>query len=365
MKNKLIKSVILASSLLVSIGICGVLKVGNASAADVPNYIHSRISKQVNHMSYRQRIAQLFVVEVGNNTSANNRYIRKYHPGGILLKGNNFTASRANDRYQVKNMQKASGHNLLIGTDVEGGEVNRLSTISPYPHYLSPSNEYSRHGLSGIRSEYNAIGKNMDNLGLNWDYAPDADPSNGYMSFRTVKRGPYITAKYVHNAVQGLQNHKVAATVKHYPGYRGNQDTDYYPTYSNINHKTYQNDLVPFKKNGNSDSIMTNSVIYKRIARSPANLSRNIIMPLRDHYNGVIITDSLNTGAIRHYLRHRHGSADYYSLKAGNTMVMNSDLSSKLSGLVNDMHKGYLSKELIDTDVGRVLTLKYKLGLKY
>lgn len=220
-------------------------------------------------------------------------------------------------------MQKASGDHLLVGTDVEGGEVNRLGAVNPYPDYLSPSREYDRYGLKGISREYNAIGRNLHNLGLNWDYAPDADPSNGYMSFRTVKRGPYTAFKYVRAAAKGLQFHRVAATAKHYPEYRGNTDTDFYPTYSNIKRRTYRNDLIPFNRNFKDlDSIMANSVIYSKISKAPANLSRRIIMPLHNHYQGVIVTDSLGTGAIRHYIRYHNRSADYNALRAGNTMIL-------------------------------------------
>ena len=361
--HKILKSILLASStLLVAISVISASHMAHAQRNYVPSQVQNTINNQVNHMSNRRKLEQLFVV-----TSPSNHYIHSYHPGGVLLIGNDFT-TRSAIRARINSMQRASGHNLLIGTDVEGGEVNRLRNIYPHPNYLSPSAEYSHAGMNGIKREYNAIGRNMRNLGLNWDYAPDTDSGSGYMRFREVKRRPWTTANYARNAVSSLQHHNIAATAKHFPGYRGATDTDFQPTYSNINKRTFRNDLIPFYHGavkGHADSIMTNSVIFSKISNRPAMMSKSIIMPLRNHFGGVIVTDTLGGGAVRHFVDTHSGSADYNALKAGNVMIVSDDLPSHIGSLTKDLNKGYLNKRLINNDAKRILELHYKLGLKY
>lgn len=331
--------------------------------------VQDTITRQVSHMSWRQKISQMIVgANLSNNPSQAAKEVRRYQLGGVLLNGN-----ITRDKRLDYSMQRASHNSLLIGTDQEGGEVSRLSyNPSRYP---SPRAAYRRGGWRGITKAYSYSAWKLRKLGINWNYAPDADvATSGYMNQyqRSFGKGPKMTAKYISYAVPAIQHQHVAATLKHFPGYgNANKDTDFASVISNRSIAYLKrNDFLPFKAgiNKDVDSVMITNIILNKVQRSvPATLSRKDISLLRNdlHFNGVIVTDSLDAKSISSYAYRHHVSPAFLAMKAGNDMIMTSGSRKYTPQLTWAVKHGKLSKKQINASVRRILTMKAKLGLNY
>jgi hypothetical protein len=76
---------------------------------------------------------------------------------------------------------------------------------------------------------YEITGCELRAIGINTDYAPDADvnvnPANPVIGVRSFSSDPELVAENVSAAVSGLQDQRVTATAKHFPGH-GDTGTD-------------------------------------------------------------------------------------------------------------------------------------------
>ncbi len=367
------------------VGLSSLVVLGSAQASVGQNRVRKtqvktesvadKLHQKVARMSTDEKLGQLFVTAVGNNNRANRHNIRKYHLGGLILMGNNFTGNRSSFKHKLRAYQRSAKIPLTISTDQEGGTVSRLSTnpkISGHSVYLSPQQADHRGGMKKVLSLYRYQAKQLHNLGINWDFAPDADVSFNKGSFiydRTFGKGYAKTANYISQVVPAIQHYHVAASLKHFPGYGSAADTHTGSAVVNKSVKKIEReDFLPFKagiKNG-VDSIMVTHIILSRIAKKPASLSHRVISLLRHRlgFQGVIVSDSLQMGAVTNYAVHHHVYRDVEAFKAGNDVLLSSDYKRGIPELRRALKKKQISYHHLDQSVYRILKMKQKLGLK-
>ena len=167
--------------------------------------------------------------------------VRRWHLGGIILLDHNtldparpeLSTGNVDDRAQITalttGLQQAaladSGVQLLIGTDQEGGQVQRITDGVPGAR---PSCNSSRLDPTSLRCSYQNLGQQLRPLGVNQDYAPVADvvrTAGGVIGDRSFGPDPAVDSRDVLAAVTGLQAAGVLATLKHWPGH-GSTPTD-------------------------------------------------------------------------------------------------------------------------------------------
>ncbi|MHA6600283.1 LPXTG cell wall anchor domain-containing protein [Lactobacillus gasseri] len=116
-----------------------------------------------------------------------------------------------------------------------------------------------------------------------------------------------------------------------------------------------------------ADSVMVTHVIYNKIdPEYPASLSPKINSLIRNNcnYNGVIVTDALEMGAITDFAKeHGNASVDVLAVKAGNDMIMTTDYATGIKEIVSAVKAGEIPESQINASVTRILQLKNKLGL--
>src|SRR5687768_810952 len=106
-------------------------------------------SDRIAQMSLEQKVAQMFMVTLhgGGMTQVGAEFLRRWHPGGVVLFAANVTTpdqvTRLTNDFQTT-ITEAGGPPLIIAVDQEGGVVARLTegfTMFPAPFVTTASGE--------------------------------------------------------------------------------------------------------------------------------------------------------------------------------------------------------------------------------
>jgi len=243
--------------------------------------------------------------------------IRRWHPGGVILIDTNnldpqrpsLSSGNVSGAAQITalttGLQKAAladtGLPLLIATDQEGGRVQRIKhgvTLLP------PQRALARTSPAAVTCSYYGLGRQLRALGVNQDFAPDADvvtTSAGVIGDRSFGPDPVVDASAVRAAVTGLQDAGVLATLKHWPGH-GSTNTDSHANLAVINQSAaaWRNqDRVPFAQSAPiAAGIMVGHLALPALDPTgrAATFSPALVTGLLRRelgYSGLIISDSL------------------------------------------------------------------------
>lgn len=341
-------------------------------------------------------------VQTSNNEI--DEIIGKYDIGSVILFAANFNSDAKVNVELTNSLQKAAmnkelGKNnipLLIATDQEGGIVYRLTggTALPGNMALGATGNTDNAVLAGkiIGSELNAVGVNVN-------FAPDADvnnnPNNPVIGLRSFSSNPQIAAKFVSAYIEGVQSQNVATTAKHFPGH-GNVATDSHtglPSIGSTKDELYKTELVPFQAaiDAGTDMIMTAHIQFPNVVTEkiysakkgenmspPATLSREILTDIlrgEMHFDGVIATDSMTMDGVAGYFD--VNERNLLAVRAGvdildipfNDISSWADMESKLVPLINAFVDAYtkeggyngieLSLDELDKSVERILIAKF------
>ncbi|MBM6414664.1 glycoside hydrolase family 3 N-terminal domain-containing protein [Lacticaseibacillus paracasei] len=367
------------------IGSIGLYSPPKIVKADSTSVTDADINTYISNMTLDQKIGQMFVVRTSQDTDKARADIAKYNLGGLIVYGVDFTsvggttAKEAQNNFKTKmqSFQSSASLPLLIGVDQEGGTVSRLSQnplIANGRSFPSPQTAYANGGMANVTKEASEVGTILKNLGINWNYAPVADSTSDTSSFiygRTFGQDYLATANYITNVIPAWQNAGVAATLKHFPGYGSAIDTHTdFAVVTKSKEDFEKEDLLPFKSGitAGADSVMIAHIVMQAVDPVyPASLSRKVVTDLLRNdlgYNGLIITDALEMGAIKQFAQeHDQVPVDVLAVEAGNDCIMNNDYDTAIPQIHAAVTNGTIKESEINEHVFRILDLKRKLGL--
>src|SRR5262245_66026400 len=148
-------------------------------------------------------------------------FLKEYKPGGVILFSRNLEA--VDQIVQLTNdLPRCSPHSpLLIAVDQEGGRVSRLPkgfTIFPPCDVLGRCNsgELAYAAAATIAKELKAVGINM-NMAPVLDV--NSNPDNPVIGDRAFGSSPETVIEMGLITASGLQDNKVVACGKHFPGH--------------------------------------------------------------------------------------------------------------------------------------------------
>ncbi|WP_435061819.1 glycoside hydrolase family 3 protein [Amycolatopsis thermoflava] len=380
------------------VGVLGVSAVGASSAA--PGRQDGWAEQTLRRMSLEEKVGQLFVADIwgksagqadegnrkkyGVDTAA--EVVQRYHPGGVIY-FNNPGTDNVDDPAQVARFSNglqqaalASGAKvpLIVSIDQEGGRVTRIA--APATEFPSSMAVGAGRSAADARTLATVNGHELRAMGINQDFAPDADvnsnPLNPVIGSRSFSADPALASELVAAEVDGYQNsgpatETVSAAAKHFPGH-GDAATDSHTGLPVINHteeQWRQIDLPPFRAaiDAGADVIMSAHITVPSLDPSgePATLSKPIMTGiLRDElrYDGVVATDSLQMAGVREL--HTDAEIPVLALEAGvDQMLMPPDLGLAINSVLDAVKSGRLTEERIDQSVLRILKLKDKRGI--
>ncbi|MFB4310331.1 glycoside hydrolase family 3 protein [Actinomadura sp. GTD37] len=353
-------------------------------------------------MTLEEKAAQLFVLQIHGTSAdtaepaavaANRRLygvdnaaqvVARYRPGGFIYYGDNVRDPRQLAAFSngIQRAAAAQPHRVpaTIATDQEGGIVARVqppATQSPGAMALAAGRR-----TGDARALARITGRELRAVGVDQDYAPDADvnvdPANPVIGVRSFGSDPALVSSMVTAQIGGYRAGGVTATVKHFPGH-GDTAADSHTGVPRIDHTRAEwerLDLPPFRAAiaHGAEAIMTAHIVVPSLDPSgdPATLSRPILTGiLRDrlHYRGVVVTDALDMQGVRD--KYGDENIPVLALKAGADVLLKPPADAngagvfprQLAAVVDAVRTGELTERRIDASVYRILDLKRRRGL--
>ena len=273
----------------------------------------------------------------------------------------------------IQELKNTSKYPLFIAVDQEGGKVQRLSHkngFKDYPTALSLGKKDSKNTYATAKQ----IALELKECGFNVNFAPSVDihnPQSPAIGSKERAFSPIAIEVIEHSYAyaKAMKKTNIIPTLKHFPGH-GNALKDSHLGFTDITNTWQEKELLPYKRfiekeyNG---MIMVAHVYHKQIDDKPASLSHNAITKLlrnRLKFNGVVITDDMQMGAInKHYSLK---DSIYLAIQAGNDILLFSNnfkydpkLPEKVyTCIVELVNEGKISKQRIQESWERIRKMK-------
>ena len=333
------------------------------------NPLDEKVLQALSSMTLEEKIGQMLILyethsEVNEEVKT---LFNEIKPGGIILNKENITTYTNTKRY-IEEIKTLSKFPLIVSIDQEGGRVQRLQLLKDItPTNLPSMFEIGKTQDVSLSYEVGKIlAEQVKTLGINVVYAPVCDivtnEENTVIGTRSFGNSPTLVSSMCTNFAKGIEEEKVIATYKHFPGH-GDTTTDSHTSLPIIkkNLEELENfELIPFKEaiNENAKIIMVGHIAFPNITNdlTPASLSKTIITDIlkkKLNYNGLVITDALNMKAL----------TDNYTDDEIYTMAINAGVDLLL--MPNNPHKAIqiiketINEERINESVAKILRFKF------
>lgn len=329
-------------------------------------------------MPLEDKVAGLFIVTPESITGVSTALVAgdgtrealsQYAVGGLIYFGPNI---RSADQLKemLDNTKLYSRYPLFIAVDEEGGSVARLATAGLMESVDSAWDIGQTGDPNNAHAAGVTIGSALNSFGFNLDLAPVADISSvedSYMGDRTYGSDAQSAAPFVTAMVHGLKEQKVAACLKHFPG-NGATTQDPHTGIATSNRTAEEfraEEFVVFKAgiDAGADMIMISHMAAPALTgnNDPSSLSSAVVTDiLREElgFDGVIITDALNMGAVSDY--YPPEDAAIMALKAGcDILLMPEDFEAAYNAVYEAVQNGTISEERINDSLKRIYRIKY------
>ncbi len=283
-------------------------------------------------------------------------------------------------RALVAGLRAAASIPLLVAIDEEGGEVDRLKARYGFPATVSEAALGARDDAVFTRKRAKAIGETLAGLGIDLDLAPvvdlDVNPTNPVIGAleRSFSADPEVVTRQGLAYLAGLHDAGVGGTLKHFPGH-GSSTADTHLGWVDVTRTWTRAELEPFRaiiEKGAADAVLVAHVFDSDLDPTyPASLSDAVIDGmLRGDlgFEGVVITDDLQMGAIRK--AYRYETAVERAILAGADILTIANEQVYEPGIVATtidiieaaVSAGRIEPARIDASWQRISTLKAGLG---
>ncbi|WP_319500042.1 beta-glucosidase BglX [uncultured Draconibacterium sp.] len=329
---------------------------------DNPDPVEQKINNLLSEMTLDEKIGQMQQVNDGffGDEEATKQAIRDGKVGSFL---NTTGADRVAEFQRVALEESKHGIPLLFGRDV----IHGYRTIFPIPLGMASSWEPE---LAEKAMRIAAV--EASSMGINWTFAPMMDvtwdPRWGRIA-ESCGEDPLLTSEFAAAMVKGFQGDlgdptAVAACAKHFVGYGMSEaGRDYNTTY--IPEPLLRNvHLRPFKAAADAGALTFMSAFndLNGVPTSGNEFTLKQILRNEWDYKGMVVSD---WGSIEEMINHGFAAdkkqAAEIAAKAGVDMEMATTCyADNLKTLIEE---GVITEDMIETYVGNILRVKFKLGL--
>lgn len=302
-------------------------------------------------------------------------FVKKYRPGGLCFfnptaKGTPEKQVELTNRYQAHMAHLP----MFITIDGEWGLGMRMKgTALSFPRQMMLGAIQDNSLIYKMGAE---IAKHCKRVGVNFNFAPDADVNNNaanpVIGFRSFGEDPYNVAAKAYQYMKGMQDNGVLASAKHFPGH-GDTDTDSHYDLPVIHHDRARLDsveLLPFRiliQQGVGSVMVAHLQVpaLDNAKNMPTTLSRKVVTDLLRNelqFEGLILTDALEMkGVTKH---HGAGEVEALALAAGNdVLLLPGDVEAGFRTVKKWLADGRLHAADIEASVRKVLHWKYRMGI--
>ena len=361
---------------------------GSSTAGGNDSQSSTKIDQLVAGLTTEEKVAQLFfitpealtgssqVTQAGETTQ---ECFSQYPVGGIIYFQQNIV-SESQFTAMLSSMQSISesriGLPVFTGVDEEGGSVTRIANrgVADTGGNIPSMQEIGQTGDSQAAYDVSMqIGTYLKRMGVTVDFAPVADVHSDVDTLigdRSFSSDPDVAADMVSESVKGFHDAGVLCTLKHFPGH-GSASGDSHSDQVVVNKSLEElknEDFVPFQAgiDAGADFVLMGHLSCPNVLDSsiPASLSYRMVTEiLRGQlgFDGVVITDAMNMGAVANY--YSSGEAAVKAISAGVDMVlMPVDFEAAYQAVLQAVQDGTVSTERLDESVRRILSAKMGEG---
>lgn len=344
------------------------------------DYLGDVVESQISAMPLEDKVAGLFIVtpeaitgvktaiQAGEGTQ---EALNEYAVGGMIYFDQNIV-----DEEQLKKMLSSttsmSRYPIFLAVDEEGGSVSRVAGSSINVIQVGDMASIGEGGDTAQAYEAGlTIGSYLKDLGFNLDFAPVADVAGegeNVMGDRVFGSDAQMVGDMITNVVQGIEGTGVSSCLKHFPGigYAGGDTHDGRVETTKTLDEMRSSDFIPFKAGieAGADFVMVSHITVTAADEDavPATLSKTIMSDvLRNElgFQGVIITDALNMGAITEYYTSEEAAVQ--AIVAGADMLlMPEDFYAAYDAVLAAVQDGTISEERINESLERIYRVKFK-----
>jgi beta-N-acetylhexosaminidase len=300
--------------------------------------------------------------------------------GGVLLLSENIRSPA-----QLKSLTAAfaeAGGPLqpFIAVDQEGGAVQRLTQSKGFSG-LPSAGVVALSDPGAALALYSRQAEELAQSGITVNFGPVVDlnvnpynPIIARLDRSYGDRADFI-APFARAFVKAHENHGIMTAAKHFPGH-GSSMTDSHQALADISESWTQEELLPFKQLAGDRQpvpmIMVGHLVLNGYSDgdAPTSLShRTVTEILRKElsYDGLIITDDLDMGAVRG--RYSVEEAFVKAAAAGNDLIMAANirapdphLVTKVTAAIMDaVDRGEIPRSQIAQSYKRILAAKSRM----
>ncbi|MSQ78749.1 MAG: hypothetical protein EXR21_03600 [Flavobacteriaceae bacterium] len=325
-------------------------------------------------MSPERRLGQLFMVADYSDPKQclideTECLIKEYGIGGICM----FKGTPMRQATLVNYYQSISKVPIMISMDAEWGLAMRLDSTVSYPRQMAMGCVQNDSLIYHFGAD---VARQCRRLGVHFSFSPVVDvnnnPRNPVIIDRSFGEDRELVARKAIMYMRGLQDNKVLACAKHFPGH-GNVETDSHLDLPVINCSKTELDnteLYPFKKlfDAGIGSVMVAHLsvpVLDSSLHTATSLSKNVVTKLLKQemqFEGLAVTDGLEMKGVTKYFF--PDSLNLRSLMAGNDVLLcANDVPGSVKYILDAAWKGWISMDQLDQKVKRFLGAKYWLGL--
>ncbi|MDZ7869914.1 MAG: glycoside hydrolase family 3 N-terminal domain-containing protein [Rheinheimera sp.] len=346
-----------------------------------------RIRQLIDSLPLEHKVGQLFMLAfAGPDLAYARQLVEQYQIGGFYLTDDNAAdpqqAAALNLELQKLAALRTVDAPLILGVDQEGAwsVLTTYTDTGPGNLALGVADD-----LALTAQQYQHMALQMQALGYNTLLAPCVDvnsnPDNPIIGQRSFGAEPALVSRHSSAAVTAILQTGMLACAKHFPGH-GDTATDSHnglPVVDLSLTELLDSHLQPFVAAiaAGVPMLMTSHICYPQLdSEFPATLSPQILTRLlREQlgFDGVILTDSMNMGAMRRH--YGPVEAAVQALRAGADMIMLSEehyenavtdyqtlQRQTIQGVIAAVQTGELAHSVIDAALQRVLLLRYQLA---
>lgn len=335
---------------------------------------------RISEMTTDEMIGQLLFIGIPGPEAddTTEKLLEEIRPGGVCLFARNIREPEQT-RSLLDSIRERTAIEPLLSVDQEGGLVDRLKRIfSPMPAADTLRKPDDAAKLAKITAEVLLL------LGFNMNFAPVVDVtdddrrkfSNGLYS-RTYGNSAEDAAEFGFRYLHELQSNGCIGCAKHFPGLGAAQvdsHNDLPEVVTGLDHFD-RNDLYPYRRliaSGEVLAIMAAHAVFPGLNLQAAGQNGKLLPSSLDHaivtqllrqglgFNGVVITDDLEMGAI--VKNFGIGEASVLAVLAGADMLaicagVDSIYEGK-AALSDAVRTGRISRDRLTDSVTRIIDLK-------
>ena len=328
-----------------------------------------------NSLTQDERLGQLFMIRAHSDLGADHiasvkSQIEKYKVGGLCF----FQGTPEKHTQLINEYQSLSKVPLMVSIDGEWGLGMRMrSSTMSFPRQLMLGAIQDNRLIYDMGKQ---IASDCRRIGIHVNFATVADINNNaanpVINTRSFGEDRYNVATKSYMYMKGLQDGKVMACAKHFPGH-GDTDVDSHYDLPLISHNFDRLDsieLYPFKvliEQGIQSFMVAhlNVPALDNTENRPTSLSQKVVTDLLREklgFQGLIYTDGMEMkGVTKHF---KPGVPEAEALVAGADILLVPDnITASVKEINRYIEEGKLNQADLDQRIKKILLAKYKYDL--